>query len=84
MTALCPGFTHTEFQDARQRARERGARLPLAGGRCRRAAGLDGLAKNRAIVMPGALNKVLGNFSAVSPHVITRRISAAIVKRADH
>jgi len=40
------------------------------------------LAKNRAIVIPGAANKMLGNFSAVTPHGITRRIAGAISKRA--
>jgi len=84
VTALCPGFTHTEFQ---ARANVPASEVP--GFLWQEAdvvarAGLDGLAKNRAVVLPGALNKVLGNFSAVSPHVFTRRISAAIVKRADH
>jgi short-subunit dehydrogenase len=83
VTALCPGFTHTEFQ-----ARASVPANEVPGFLWQEAdvvarAGLDGLAKNRAIVLPGALNKVLGNFSAVSPHAITRRISAAVVKRAD-
>ena len=55
----------------------RRARCPASSGRSADVvarAGLDGLAKNRAVVMPGALNKVMGNFSAVTPHAITRRI----------
>jgi short-subunit dehydrogenase len=82
VTALCPGFTHTEFQE---RANAPAAGVP--GFMWQNApevarAGLDGLAKNRAIVIPGAANKMLGNFSAVTPHGITRRIAGAISKRA--
>jgi short-subunit dehydrogenase len=46
--------------------------------------GLDGLAKNRAIVIPGGVNKVMGNLAAVTPHGITRRVSAMVMKRAEH
>jgi FixJ family two-component response regulator len=46
--------------------------------------GLDGLEKNKAIVIPGAVNKVLGNLSAITPHAITRRLGAAVLKRAGH
>ena len=45
-------------------------------------AGLDGLAKNKAIVIPGTTNKVLGTLSAITPHAITRRLGGAILKRA--
>ena len=82
VTALCPGFTHTEFQER--------ASAPATGvpgfmwqdAPEVAAAGLDGLAKNRAIVIPGVANKVIGNFSAVTPHAVTRRIAGAISKRA--
>ena len=47
-------------------------------------AGLEGLAKNRAIVIPGGLNKVMGNFSMVTPHAITRRVGAMVLKRASN
>ena len=45
-------------------------------------AGLDALEKNRAVAIPGPVNKVLGNFSAVTPHAITRRLGAAVLRRA--
>jgi uncharacterized protein len=84
VTVLCPGFTHTEFQE---RANVPATAVP--GFMWQEApevarAGLDGLAKNRAIVIPGAANKVMGNLSAVTPHAITRRVGAAVLKRADH
>ena len=82
VTALCPGFTHTGFQDS--------ANVPSANDLPAfmwqeahevAIAGLDGLAKNRAVVLPGALNKALGTFSSVTPHAITRRIGAAVIRR---
>jgi len=84
VTALCPGFTHTEFQE---RASVPAGDVP--GFMWQEApevakAGLDGLAKNRAVVIPGIVNKVMGNLSAVTPHPITRRIGGAILKRATH
>ena len=48
------------------------------------AAGLDGLAKNKAIIIPGSVNKVLGMFSNMTPHAVTRRAGAAVLKRAGH
>ncbi len=84
VTALCPGFTHTEFQ-----ARANAPATAVPGFLWQEApevarAGLDGLAKNRAIVIPGTANKVMGNLSAVSPHAITRRVGAAVLRRANH
>jgi uncharacterized protein len=82
VTVLCPGFTRTEFQE---RANAPAGDVP--GFMWQEApevarAGLDGLAKNRAVVIPGTANKVLGNLSAVTPHAITRRLGAAVLKRA--
>jgi short-subunit dehydrogenase len=82
VTVLCPGFTHTEFQAT--------ANVPASdvpGFMWQEApevarAGLDGLEKNKAIVIPGAVNKVMGNLSAITPHAITRRVGGAVLKRA--
>ena len=81
-TVLCPGFTRTGFQAA--------ADVPagdVPGFMWQEAAavareGLDALEKNRAVCIPGNLNKVLGNFSAVTPHAITRRLGAAVIRRS--
>jgi short-subunit dehydrogenase len=82
VTALCPGFTHTEFQErANVPANEVPGFMWQEAPEVARA-GLDGLEKNKAIVIPGAVNKVMGNLSAITPHVITRRVGGAVLKRA--
>ena len=84
VTVLCPGFTHTEFQE---RANAPASDVP--GFMWQDApevarAGLDGVARNKAVIIPGSVNKVLGTMSAMSPHSLTRRLSAEILKRASH
>ncbi|MDQ1511914.1 MAG: uncharacterized protein QOG50_3758 [Actinomycetota bacterium] len=82
VTVLCPGFTRTGFQAAADAPAEAipGFMWQEADDVAR--AGLDALAKNKAIAIPGGLNKVLGNFSIVTPHGITRRVGAAVLKRS--
>ncbi len=84
VTALCPGFTHTEFQERAQAPADEVPGFLWQEAPEVARAGLDGLAKNRAVVIPGATNKVMGNLSAVTPHTITRRVGAMVLKRANH
>jgi uncharacterized protein len=84
VSVLCPGFTHTEFQE---RANAPASDVP--GFMWQNApevarAGLDGVARNKAVIIPGNVNKVLGTMSSMSPHSLTRRMSAEILKRASH
>jgi short-subunit dehydrogenase len=84
VTALCPGFTHTEFQErANVPANEVPAFMWQNAPEVARA-GLDGLARNRAIAVPGAINKMLGGASSMAPRGISRRASAMVLKRAGH
>jgi len=82
VTVCCPGFTHTEFQE---RAAAPASDVPdflwQDPPEVVRAA-LDGVAANRAVVVPGAVNKVLGAVSGTLPHSVTRRISSLILERA--
>ena len=82
VTVLCPGFTRTGFQATADVPAEAipGFMWQEADDVARE--GLDALAKNKAIAIPGNVNKVLGNFSIVTPHGITRRIGAAVLKRS--
>ncbi|HZF95614.1 MAG TPA: SDR family oxidoreductase [Allosphingosinicella sp.] len=77
VTALCPGPTATEFFDVAGAGGGRLAKIavePLGVVR----AGLAGLARNRAIVVPGAANKVGAQASRFLPRAAMRRIIARI------
>lgn len=84
VTALCPGFTHTEFQERANAPANDVPKFMWQEAPEVAQAGLDGVAKNRAVVIPGAVNKMLGNIAAVTPHAITRRAGAMVLKRAQH
>ncbi len=84
VSVLCPGFTHTEFQE---RANAPASSVPgfmWQNAPEVAAAGLDGLAKNKAIIIPGSVNRVLGTLANMVPHAVTRRAGAAVLKRASH
>ena len=77
VTALCPGPTATEFFDVAGAPEGRLARMatdPVAVVR----AGLDGLARNQAIVVPGLANKLAAQSSRLLPRAVMRRIVARI------
>jgi short-subunit dehydrogenase len=81
VTALCPGFTRTEFQaragtDTRQ-VPEFAWQTPDVVAR----AGLDALERNKAVVISGTLNRVVGVLSSVAPHGLTRRVASVVVRR---
>jgi hypothetical protein len=78
VTCLCPGPTRTEF----------GAVAGFGGsGMFERvamespavvAAGLDGLGRNKAVVVPGLLNKMTANSGRFAPRSVVRKIAGAI------
>ena len=77
VTALCPGPTATEFFDVAGAGEGRLAKMavdPVAVVK----AGLDGLARNKAIVIPGALNKATAQSNRLLPRALMRRIVARI------
>jgi uncharacterized protein len=82
VSVLAPGFTKTEFQ-----ARASFDSRSVPGFMWQEAepvarAGLDGLAKNRALIVPGAMYRVLAGLSSVTPAAVTRRVAHVVVKRA--
>jgi uncharacterized protein len=77
VSALCPGPTATEF----------GAVAGVTGARFDRfsanapavvAAGLAGLERNKAVVVPGLMNKVTAQSARIIPRAVMRRIVAAL------
>ena len=79
---LCPGFTRTGFQATANVPAEAVPGFMWQEADAVARVGLDALAKNRAIAIPGGLNKVLGNFSSLAPHAISRRLAAEVLKRS--
>ncbi|HXY94995.1 MAG TPA: SDR family oxidoreductase [Acidimicrobiia bacterium] len=79
---VCPGFTHTEFHD---RAGLGPTGIPeflwqsadeVVG------AALRDLDRRRSVSIPGALNKTMGALSSVAPAGVSRRVAAAVIRRA--
>lgn len=81
VSALCPGFVATEFQAVSGGA-DRFTRTPrilwLNADKVARA-GLDGVAKNRAIVVPGWQYASLPVLAKLTPRLVVRRIAGKIV-----
>lgn len=81
VTALCPGYTRTEFHD---RAGWHVDGLPDAvWGRAEDVAraGVDGLLADRAVVVPGAANAALAGLTQVVPSVLSRKVARLIGER---
>ena len=78
VSCLCPGLTRTEFQ---QRANFETDAIPDAlwqDADVVAEAGLRGLAKGKAIVIPGAQNKMLRAALKAGPSGLIRRVSKAV------
>ncbi len=74
VTALCPGFTHTEFH---QRAEMDVSNIPewlWKDADAVAEAGLRGCSQGRAVVVPGGVYKGLRGLAGVLPRPLVRRI----------
>ena len=84
VSALCPGFTRTEFQD---RSGAAGIRLPDFVWQTPEhvaALALDALDQNKAVFIPGVLNKVTGYIADALPGAFTRKATNLLSKRLKH
>jgi len=77
VSALCPGPTATEFGEVAGVTGERFDRFS-ADARSVVAAGLTGLERNKAIVIPGLMNKLTAQSNRVVPRAAIRRIVAGL------
>lgn len=76
-TALCPGFTYTEFHDVLG-AREAMNKLPRfmwQSAEAVVAAGIDGVERNKPVVVPGAFNKVAAFACRFIPYSLAHRMT---------
>lgn len=83
ITVVCPGFTRTEFQ---VRAGIDSSKVPgFLWQRAEEVAAgaLDALEHNRAVYVPGTLNRMTANLVGVLPDAVTRRAAAFVVKHAE-
>jgi short-subunit dehydrogenase len=77
VSALCPGPTATEFGDVAGITSARFARVSAdAPGVV--AAGLKGLRRNKAVIVPGLLNKATAQSNRLIPRAAMRRIVAGL------
>jgi short-subunit dehydrogenase len=77
VTALCPGLTKTEFQETSNSDRTT-MTLPdfvWTSAESVAATGLEDVAKNRALSVPGVMYKGAVAMSGITPRFITRRLS---------
>jgi short-subunit dehydrogenase len=80
---LCPGFTHTEFQ---QRAGVDTSRIPGVAWMSADAvvqASLAGLERGDVVVIPGGVNRALYAGTALLPRGIVRRVMGVLGKQLD-
>lgn len=77
VTALCPGLTKTEFQEHSNTSGYETTfpRFAWTTAESVATAGLEGVAKNKTIVVPGALYKGLVATSDITPRALARRLS---------
>lgn len=83
VTALCPGFTRTEFVSTAD-AQEAADRLPDAlWSRAEdvATAGIEGVRRGRAIVVPGGVNQIASAVSQLSPSAVSRRLIGEVFGR---
>lgn len=76
-TALCPGFTYTEFHDVLG-AREAMNKLPRFMWQTADevvAAGIKGVERNKPVVVPGAFNKCAALACRLIPYALTHRMT---------
>ena len=77
VSALCPGPTHSEFSDVADSHSPTLERMKMPAAPVV-AAGLDGLDRNKAVVIPGFKNKAGAQMSRFLPRATMRRIIGRI------
>ena len=80
VTALCPGLTKTEFQSVSNTAKYADQFPDLVWTSPEQVArtGLDGVAANRAIAVPGLQYQVMSTVTNMSPRWLRRRVSSFV------
>ncbi|MEL6893818.1 MAG: SDR family oxidoreductase [Actinomycetota bacterium] len=80
VSALCPGLTKTEFQ-AQSNTEAYEERIPgfmWTDAEMVAREGLDGVARNRTLIVPGAVYKGAQALGSVTPRFVARRLSGLV------
>lgn len=83
VTALCPGYTPTGFQE-RANIGDRRSPMPsfaVTDASMVAASGLVALARNQAVCIPGAANRLAQVASHLVPRSVVRRMSGKVLER---
>jgi short-subunit dehydrogenase len=78
VSCLCPGPTHTEFGEVAGFAGNGLFDRLAMNSRAVVAAGLAGLEKNHAVVIPGIVNRIVAASTRVAPRPLARKIAGSI------
>ncbi len=81
VTVLSPGFTRTDFHDTGDMAVGRIPSAAWSSAAEVAAAGIEGVRRNRAVVVPGAANLAVVALSRALPDAVVRRVAGAIAGR---
>ena len=78
VSCLCPGPTRTEFGEVAGFGGNGMFDKVAMESPAVAAAGLDGLDKNKAVVVPGIVNKITANSGRFAPRSVVRKVAGAI------
>jgi uncharacterized protein len=81
VTCLCPGPTATGFQERAKAESLLLFRLPLADAAKVARAGVDGMMRGKAVVVPGPFNKFVAFSPKISPRRLLLAVSAKLLQR---
>ena len=82
VSALCPGFTRTDFQNrANYDPTHLGPDFLWQNADAVVEAGLEGLARNKPVVVPGRHNQIFNAVSSVTPNSVARVVANAYRRR---
>ena len=78
VSALCPGFTYTEFHDVngtREAMNKLPAYMMMDADECAEM-GVEACERNRAVFVPGGVNKTIATLGKVLPNSVAQNLMA--------
>lgn len=81
VTVLCPGATETGFQERAEVQSALLLKLPMANAAKVAKAGIDGMMRGKAVVVPGLMNKIVAMAPKLTPRSLLIKISGKAVER---